>query len=325
MSGLLLNTVFYFVVSSLFIYGIYCLLKLSYADLKSAKLLALRKQTPNARRYRLRPLVSVIVYSDDLRSENYRLAGAASPQPEIIDTLNSLTSGSYKKIQVIVADNASRPDSLKAVRKFIKDSPKKGIILYAKKKRTSKQQVFKAATKKVSGEYVIFLDAGQVVQKDSLKNTVLELADAKNHTASAVSPLPVRLGFEQPYTVRSLGNLLSILTRRQDLKLAYIYEKSAISSLVQHARMVNMLTILRFTEVVLAGFMIYVALYFDNPSLFLLAYMGFSSLLLLSTLNSSALSRQSKIAYLALLPAAYFIYLVGSLSSLIRPLRFRPY
>jgi|GEM_PF-3143368 len=130
-------------------------------DLRAIKQKRQYLSQPHARRYKRRPLISVIVITRD--------------DERVIETcLASLVRSSYRKFEIIVADNASQDKTRSKVTEFIAQHPNRQIRLFAK--RLPASQVVTAAAayhKYAKGELVMLLDAGSTVDKQALTRAVM--------------------------------------------------------------------------------------------------------------------------------------------------------
>lgn len=102
---------------------------------------------PNARRYRHRPLISVIINSNN-------------NQDDIVACLDSIVSSSYRKVQVIVVDSISTDGTKHIVQSYIKKHPTKNITLFAR--RTSNGLInncVEAHKRRTNGEYIVLCQA----------------------------------------------------------------------------------------------------------------------------------------------------------------------
>lgn len=125
------------------------------------QLAARRRQQahPYRRRYRQRPLVSVVVTAEN---------SAATVE----SCLGSLLSSDYRKLEIIVADNASIDQTRHVVRRLIKLHPRQ-IRLYARRRRASLPAVLDYAVKKhVAGELVLLINADEIIDQQAISETV---------------------------------------------------------------------------------------------------------------------------------------------------------
>lgn len=111
---------------------------------------------PNARRYRRRPLISVVVF-------------AYNDAQFIERCLQSLAHGPYRKLEVIVVDNNSTDTTRQLVKRFMAEHPKQSIHLCAKRRPASRLEGLSYVQKKyLSGELIMLLDAAQVIDRHAL-------------------------------------------------------------------------------------------------------------------------------------------------------------
>jgi len=114
-----------------------------------------------------KPLVSVLI-------------PAHNEELSITRSLDSVLKSSYRKIEVIVVDDASTDATRKIVRKYIKDHPKKNVRLMFKRKNVGKGEALNHALRKgAKGEIVMTLDADSLIHKQSIANAVRYFDDEK--------------------------------------------------------------------------------------------------------------------------------------------------
>lgn len=153
-----------------------------------------QKLHPYVRRYRLRPLVSVIVF-------------AHSRTPVIEGCLDSVLQSSYRKLEIIVVDIDSCDTTRQLVRQYATGHPKKSIRLYAKRRQTSQLDALTYAYKKyVNGELVVLLDTSHRVSKHALSQAAVHFQ---------VDP---RLGVLNPhFTVRARYSTVGLFQKFEQL------------------------------------------------------------------------------------------------------------
>ncbi|HEX4774583.1 MAG TPA: glycosyltransferase family 2 protein [Candidatus Saccharimonadales bacterium] len=133
----------------------------SLYDIEQVRLRRRQAAHPSARCYRRRPLVSIIITSEN-------------NQATIAACLNSLTKSRYRKWELIVADNASSDGTKRIVRQFMAEHPKKSIELYAKRLPADQRQLLSYAQKKyVHGELILRLNADNFIDKQTVAKAVL--------------------------------------------------------------------------------------------------------------------------------------------------------
>lgn len=109
--------------------------------------------------HRTRPLVTVIVF-------------AQNHHDSIGICLAGIAQRSYRKIEVLVVDNASTNDTKRVVEVFKKEHPKLAARIIKKRKQVDRRLAYQAALQKTSGELVLFLDGGTVLSHDTIKGAV---------------------------------------------------------------------------------------------------------------------------------------------------------
>jgi biofilm PGA synthesis N-glycosyltransferase PgaC len=148
--GLLLTT-FNLVGASLYELG----------EVRKQKQLALH---PHTRRFRHRPLISVIV-------------PAHNEESVIERCLQSIVDSTYRKYEIIVVDDASSDNTSQIVKEFKARYPKKTIRLITKRKNAGRGGAINAGFDKwAKGELIMALDADSTVDKRALKNIANQFA-----------------------------------------------------------------------------------------------------------------------------------------------------
>jgi cellulose synthase/poly-beta-1,6-N-acetylglucosamine synthase-like glycosyltransferase len=107
-----------------------------------------------------RPLVSVII-------------PAHNEEKGIIKTLDSVRKSSYRKLQIIVVDDASTDSTRSLVWHYIQKYPTRNIHLLRKQTNVGKGEAMNHALRRMAkGELVMTLDADSTIAKDAIKNAV---------------------------------------------------------------------------------------------------------------------------------------------------------
>lgn len=121
-----------------------------------------RKQTNKKRKP---PLVTVLI--------------PAHNEEKVIErTLNSVRTSSYRKLEIIVIDDASSDNTRKIVRDYIQRYHYRGIKLMYRRKNAGKAAALNHALRKsINGELVMTLDADSVLQKQAIKKAVTYFDD----------------------------------------------------------------------------------------------------------------------------------------------------
>lgn len=184
---------------------------------------------PYALPYRRRPVVSVIVY-------------AKNHEKTIERCLRSVVKGSYRKIEVIVVDNASTDMTVALIRKFIKEYPKISIKLLAKRKPTTKQICLVSAYKAhANGEYVFNLEASEMTAKHSIASAVRHL--------NLDSELD---GLTPAYTLARVSSLSGILQMYHLLMRREASKRSSLTGMIRFDS-TGLLRAARYQEVIKSG------------------------------------------------------------------------
>lgn len=120
----------------------------------------LRNRNATPRKRGLRPLVTVII-------------PAHNEEKGIIRTLESVRKSTYRKLQIIVVDDASSDNTRKMVLHYIKLHSNRNIRLLRKQKNVGKGEAMNHALRRTAeGDFVMTLDADSVLDKNAIKNAV---------------------------------------------------------------------------------------------------------------------------------------------------------
>ena len=126
---------------------------------------------PFAKKYRLRPLITVVV-------------SAYNDADSIMYTLNSILKTNYRKIEMLVVDLGSEDYTKAVVKGYIDLHPKQSIRLITQKVHEGGKRALKRAVKHYgSGELVLGIPAGGYVDKVALNNAVRHFADDESIVA----------------------------------------------------------------------------------------------------------------------------------------------
>ncbi|MGZ6005583.1 MAG: glycosyltransferase [Candidatus Saccharimonadales bacterium] len=152
--------IFYATIASTMIFGVINNLRSNFYDIRHAKLRRDRELHPFARHLRKRPLVNIIIYADN-------------DAETVEDCLNVFVQNSYKKLNIVVVDNASRDDTPKLVRRFKKSHSSLALRTVNKRTRCTREQAFLQVSKHVKQGLVLVIDASTVIDANAIKNAVL--------------------------------------------------------------------------------------------------------------------------------------------------------
>lgn len=130
------------------------------------------RQVPYNKTYRYRPFLSVIipVHNESMVIER---------------CLRALLKSSYRKFEIIVADDKSTDNTRELVRKFIREHPSRQIRLAAKRKNGGRGAAIDAGLRHAKGELIMALDADCLVEKYALRNMVRHFADKQTVAVAA--------------------------------------------------------------------------------------------------------------------------------------------
>jgi glycosyltransferase involved in cell wall biosynthesis len=348
----LITVTFYGIIGVSLLCGLLNLLRSNIYDLKQAKLHRDRDRHPYARHLRRRPPVSAIVY-------------ARNDTAYMVDCLTSLSASTYKKLEIIVVDNASTDSTAKLVRQFAKTA-KTPLRLVAKRTDSSRSTAITQAAKYAHGEITLVLDANCSLDKQTLKQTVLHFlqTDTEAVTLNTQSQHQYSLGslndslrsvllgrikkaggfiplgldnrnyatayrstvLKKAAQTGALNDLNEL--KRSSLNSAYLslatvrlYGSSLIrpSSASTARRLLAGFHILRnglnLLEPLVIGFMIYVALRFNNSGYIVLAWLAFTSMYILAVWSDETKTLSAKFRFSLLSLVAYSLYLIKVASS----------
>ncbi len=107
-----------------------------------------------------KPLITVVVY-------------AYNNETTIEHALQSVIQNDYKKLHVLIVDNASDDTTGSLVKSWLKNKSKNKYRVVTKRKAGAKREVLLSAIKKhAKGDLVILLNGNLALGKDSIKNAV---------------------------------------------------------------------------------------------------------------------------------------------------------
>ncbi len=111
---------------------------------------------PRARRYRQRPWISAVVHTQN--------------QAELLEqTVASLAISSYRKLEIIIVDNASQDGMKQVVKTLAAAYPKRNIKLLSKRAEANRQQAMAQAYRAYGrGDLVLQCEAGQTLAKQAV-------------------------------------------------------------------------------------------------------------------------------------------------------------
>lgn len=115
---------------------------------------------PFSKTLRQRPLISIVVYAHNQESH-------------ITACLQNIAESKYRKVEVLVVDDASKDQTKKLVKIYSNNNPGQKITLYAKRKYCGKLQAVREASKhKAKGEILLVIDAVHRLNETTLQNLV---------------------------------------------------------------------------------------------------------------------------------------------------------
>lgn len=117
--------------------------------------------------HKLRPLVSVLI-------------PAHNEESGIIRCLDSVRKNTYRKLEIIVVDDASTDNTRKLVRDYIAKHPNRNIRLMYKRKNVGKADALNHVLRNgTNGDLIMALDADSVLHRKSISNAVSYFDDPK--------------------------------------------------------------------------------------------------------------------------------------------------
>jgi len=189
-------------------------------DTAEVKRLRAFRQHPNARIYRQRPLMTVVV-------------SAYNDTDSIMQTLDSVVQSAYKKVEILVVDLGSEDMTEAMVKGYMDLHPKQAIRLITRRGHESNRQVLNRAVKHYSsGELVMAIPAGGTLRNTSLLDGVRhfmtdETLDVLNTNKRLASEGSVIGLFERYHTW---------LLRRSDKALSALGFMMVISRMAMYRR-----------------------------------------------------------------------------------------
>lgn len=123
-----------------------------------------RKRNAPKNRHSVRPLVSVLI-------------PAHNEELSIIRCLESVRRNTYRKLEIIVIDDASTDNTRKLVRNYIKQHPTRDIKLMYRQKNHGKAAALNHALHR--GDLIMTLDADSVIDRHAISNAVSYFEDPK--------------------------------------------------------------------------------------------------------------------------------------------------
>jgi poly-beta-1,6-N-acetyl-D-glucosamine synthase len=125
------------------------------------------KYAPKRNHSKLRPLVSVII-------------PAHNEELGIVRCLDSVRRNTYRKLEIIVVDDASTDNTRRLVRQYIAKHPKRNIRLMYKRKNVGKAEALNHVLRSgTAGDLIMTLDADSVLHKKAITNAVVYFDDPK--------------------------------------------------------------------------------------------------------------------------------------------------
>lgn len=209
---------------------------LMYDTAEVGRLREFRKH-PNARIYRQRPTVTVVV-------------SAYNDTDNIMLTLDSIIQSAYKKVEILVVDLGSEDMTEAMVKGYMDLHPKQSIRLITRRGHESNRQALNRAVKHYSsGELVMAIPAGGTLRKTTLLDAVrhfmndsqIDVLNTNKRLASQSSVIEL---FERYHTwllrrsdkaLSALGFMMVINRMAMYRRGAYLSDRSRMLLKIQYA------------------------------------------------------------------------------------------
>lgn len=199
-------------------------------DIRQTKLKRHRLAHPYAKRFRHKPLISVIIPA---RNEAHSIQRC----------IKQLFSGSYKKIEVIVVNDASTDNTAKVVRTLMQNYPRRNIRLISKRKHAGKMAAIQDGFKRAAhGELVMVLDADTLVDKNACKAIIESFAEQEFDIGlpnvqvldhPSILGLMQRIDFIRANQPRKINNLLGSETFIDSRLGGVVYHRKSFIRLIR--------------------------------------------------------------------------------------------
>jgi cellulose synthase/poly-beta-1,6-N-acetylglucosamine synthase-like glycosyltransferase len=126
-----------------------------------------RARVSKRNHHAVRPLVSVLI-------------PAHNEELGIVRCLDSVRRNTYRKLEIIVVDDASTDSTRKLVRDYIKQHPRRDIRLMYKRSNVGKAEALNHVLRRgAKGDLVMTIDADSVLHKKAISNAVSYFEDPK--------------------------------------------------------------------------------------------------------------------------------------------------
>lgn len=121
---------------------------------------AIRKSKPHKKPVGLRPLVTVLI-------------PAHNEEAGVIRTLESIRKNTYRKLQILVVDDASTDKTRSLVWRYIQEHPNMDIHLLRKQKNVGKGEAMNHALRRwAKGDLLMTIDADSLLDRRAISNAV---------------------------------------------------------------------------------------------------------------------------------------------------------
>lgn len=191
-------------------------------DARSLRRKKAYERHPYARKYRMRPLITVLI-------------SAYNDADSIMYTLNSVLKSNYRKVEMLVVDLGSEDYTKAVVKGYIEQHPKQSIRLIAHREGEGVRHALRRAVRHYSsGELVLSIPAGGYVDPEALPSAVRQFADddsidALNVNRYIESRASVIGLFERYYAllVQRSDKFLSVAGLLVNVRRMSLYKRSA--------------------------------------------------------------------------------------------------
>lgn len=318
-------------VASRMVWVIYIYIRANLYDVQHIRRQKQMRSQPHARRYRQRPLVSVVVI-------------AQNAEKTIEQCLRSIVKSSYRKHEIVIIGNTSTDKTKAIIEKFIVDHPKKAIRFAAE--HIAKQQleeVIKGSPKLLAGEFAVVLGADCTIDRLALRNIVqhfqtrdkTDVLTLNSHTElRSLNSAGLLQKFENlasSYTRKAVRSKtpLAVAMRRQFMDnpvsspTQYYYAADVLVQSQIHPSYEEMykraysgairsrIAILAiFADVVAASYLVYLVFASHNTLLFTLSWSLLTGVLLIAVWTNTNTLRLQKLKLTAFIPIGYVFLVV---------------
>jgi cellulose synthase/poly-beta-1,6-N-acetylglucosamine synthase-like glycosyltransferase len=180
-----LNVLFYLFagISTLYIvhFGLY-LIGANFYDIWQYKRF-MRKSIPKSTEKRSAGISNITIgsfYTPEIEGLVTVAIPAHNEELAITRCLDSIRKSTYRKLEILVADDCSTDKTAEIVEKYIKRYPKMNLKIYTLNQQSGKGEALNVILRThANGEFVMTLDADSVIQPDAITNAAQYFEDPK--------------------------------------------------------------------------------------------------------------------------------------------------